>query len=347
MLVPAKIASAGYGVAARHALASATTLHAVVNLTDSIAAEFDATVYPMVIIAGKAPPPPRHSVRTTLALAGGSRMKQAGLAGGGPWILARDRLRDVLTTLQTDHPRLGDTFNCHLGLKTGANRIFLNPPETLESEVLRWAIRGRDITAFRCAPTARLLWTHDEAGRARQVLPPRCAAYMTQYLSDLRARKDYIGGPPWAVFRVRAAISRHRVIWADLARRLVAVALTARHDSQCIPLNSCYVASAKSASEAERLTACLNSTWLRAAARLGAVPAAGGFARFNAQTIARLPLPTTVAADATLSALARQGRAGSAVQEELDELVARHLGLTTTAQNALRSVLGSTARHRR
>ncbi|MDQ3223039.1 MAG: Eco57I restriction-modification methylase domain-containing protein, partial [Gemmatimonadota bacterium] len=347
MLVPAKIASAGYGVAARHALASATTLHAVVNLTDSIAAGFDATVYPLVIIAGKAPPPPRHSVRTTLAVAGGSRMKQAGLAGGGPWILARDRLRDVLTGLQADHPRLGDTFNCHLGLKTGANPIFLNPPESLESEVLRWAIRGRDVTAFRCAPTARLLWTHDEAGRVRQVLPPSCAAYLTRYLPALRERRDYIGGPPWVVFRVRAAISRHRVVWADLARQLVAAALTARHDPQCIPLNSCYVAATRSASEAERLTACLNSTWLRAAARLGAVPAAGGFARFNAQTIARLPLPTTVAADAALSALAQQGKAGSAVQEELDELVAKHLGLTSTAQNALRSVLGSTARHRR
>jgi hypothetical protein len=137
------------------------------------------------------------------------------------------------------------------------------------------------------------------------------------------------------------------VIWADLARQLVAAALTGRQDLQYIPLNSCYVAAAKRATEAECLTACLNSTWLRAAARLGAVPAAGGFARFNAQTIARLPLPTTVLADAAIPLLARQGRAGSAVQEELDELVAGHLGLTSTAQNALRSVLDSAARDRR
>lgn len=347
MLVPAKIASAGYGVAARHALASTTTLIAIVNLTDSAAAEFDATVYPMVIIASKAAPPPQHSTRTTLSLAGGSRTKQAGLAGGGPWILVRDQLRDVLTALQAAHPRLGDTFDCHLGLKTGANRIFLNPPEGLEPEVLRWAVRGRDITAFRCAPKARLLWTHGDAGQTRQELPPRCAAYVASYLAQLRERKDYTGGPPWVVFRVRAAIARHRVIWADLARQLVAAALTGRQDLQYIPLNSCYVAAAKRATEAECLTACLNSTWLRAAARLGAVPAAGGFARFNAQTIARLPLPTTVLADAAIPLLARQGRAGSAVQEELDELVARHLGLTSTAQNALRSVLDSAARNRR
>jgi hypothetical protein len=319
-------------------------MHAVVNLTDSVAAEFDATVYPMVIIASKVPPLPQHSVRTALALRGGIRIKQADLAGGGPWILVQDRLRDVLTALQAEHPRLGDKFDCHLGLKTGANRIFLNPPESLEPEVLRWAVRGRDIRAFFCVPKARLLWTHDDEGHARQRLPPRCAGYVAPYLSELRERKDYCGGPAWLVFRVRAAIARHRVVWADLARRLVAAGLTTPRDSQCIPLNSCYVAAAKSAAEAERLAACLNSTWLRAIARLGAVPAAGGFARFNAQTIARLPLPTTAPDDSALSWLAQRGRAGMEVQEELDEVVARHLGLTGTAQNALRSYLDNTAR---
>jgi hypothetical protein len=146
---------------------------------------------------------------------------------------------------------------------------------------------------------------------------------------------------------VRAAIARHRVIWADLARQLTAAALTARHDSEYVPLNSCYVTSASTASHAERLTAYLNSTWSRAAARLGAVPAASGFARFNAQTIARLPLPLTVLTDGVLPSLAQQGRSGAEVQEELDEIVARHLSLTRTAQNALRSVLDSAARDRR
>jgi hypothetical protein len=149
------------------------------------------------------------------------------------------------------------------------------------------------------------------------------------------------------MFRVRAAIARHRVVWADLARQLTVAALTARHDPEYVPLNSCYVASASSAAHAERLTAYLNSTWLRAAARLGAVPAASGFARFNAQTIARLPLPLTVSTDAVLPILAQQGRSGAAVQEEVDNIVARHLNLTSAAQNALRSVLDSSARDRR
>jgi hypothetical protein len=149
------------------------------------------------------------------------------------------------------------------------------------------------------------------------------------------------------VFRVRPAIGKHRVVWADLARHLVATALTARNDSQYIPLNSCYVAVAKSAHEAERLAAWLNSTWMRAAARLGAMPASGGFARFNARTIERLPLPTSVAGDAGLSSLATRWRAGSAAQDELDEIAAKHLDLTSTSRNALRSVLDGTSRDRR
>jgi hypothetical protein len=347
MLVPAKIASAGYGVTARHSLASTATLHVIANLTERAGADFDATVYPMALIASKAAPPACHRVRTTLAVTSKRGISQSRLVGGGPWILVRDRLRDVLETLQRDHPSLGERFDCHLGLKTGANGVFLNPPDDLEPEVLRWAVRGRDVAAFHCVPRTRLLWTHDAEGRPRAGLPPRCTAYLVRHYSELRARRDYTGGPPWTVFRVRPAITRHRVVWSDLARQLVAAALTTPSDLQQIPLNSCYVAPTKSVVEAERLTACLNSTWLRAAARLGAVPAASGFARFNAQTIARLPLPIAAFADATLTRLAQQGRAGAPVQEELDETVAGHLGLSSDAQNALRAVVDNTAHHRR
>ena len=175
MLVPAKIATAGYGVTARHSLASTTTLHAIANLTERAGAEFDATVYPMALIASKAAPPPHHRVRTTLVVTSEPGISQSRLVGGGPWILVRDRLRSVLETLQRDHPALGERFVCHLGLKTGANRVFLNPPEDLEPEVLRWAVRGRDVAAFRCVPRTRLLWTHDAEGRARPGLPTTLA----------------------------------------------------------------------------------------------------------------------------------------------------------------------------
>jgi hypothetical protein len=344
MLVPAKIASARYAAMARHSLASTTTLHAVVDLTYDRGAAFDATVYPMAIVSSKTSPSAVHEVRTALTATGSRGVPQAELAGGGPWILVRSELREILTALQT-HPRLGEIFSCHLGLKTGANDVFLNPPEYLEPEVLRWALRGRDVVAFGCQPRVRLLWTHDGAGRPKVVLPDAAARYVSEHATVLRARKDFTGGPIWTVFRVHTAIARYRVVWADVARKLAAAALTSVSDHDQVPLNSCYVVAAQSAVAAECLAACLNSTWLRAAAQLSAVPAAGGYSRFNARTIAGLPLPPSATHDPILSRLARAGRTGADVQELLDSQMAKHLGISGAAQNALRSVVDS-ANHR-
>jgi hypothetical protein len=338
MLVPAKIASAGYACLARHALASTTTMHSVVDLTTEAGAAFDATVYPMAIVSSKVNPPAVHEVRTTLTAGGRPAIRQTNLAGGGPWILVRSELREILTALAR-HPRLGELFVCHLGLKTGANRIFLNPPEHLEDEVLRWAVRGRDVTAFGCQAQARLLWTHDGAGRPRKTLPDAAAQYLRAHETELRARKDFTRGPIWTVFRVQTSIARYRVVWADLARKLAAAALTTPDDLRQVPLNSCYVVAVPSTAAAECLAACLNSTWLRAAAQLSAVPAAGGYSRFNARTIAELPLPGSATNDPMLSRLAREGRSGADVQGRLDSLMAKHLGISRAAQNALRSLV--------
>jgi hypothetical protein len=346
MLVPAKIARARYATMARHSLASTTTLHAVVDLTNDRRATFDATVYPMAIVSSKTSPSAVHEVRTTLMAAGSPAVRQTELVGGGPWILVRSELRDILATLQTQHPKLGEIFACHLGLKTGANDVFLNPPEHLEPEVLRWALRGRDVVAFGCQPRVRLLWTHDRAGRPRVVLPEAAAQYLSEHATELRGRKDFTHGPLWTVFRVQAAMARYRVVWADVARKLAAAALTTVEDHNQVPLNSCYVVAVPSAVGAECLAACLNSTWLRAAAQLSAVPAAGGYSRFNARTIGGLPLPPSATHDPMLSRLARQARAGADVQELLDSQMAKHLGISGAAQNALRSVVDG-ANHRR
>jgi hypothetical protein len=345
--VPSKVTSAGYGAAARHGLASTTTLHAVVDLTGSPLADFEATVYPLAIVAANAAPQDAHRVRTTFSPGNQDGVLQTRLRGGGPWILVRDQLRDAVAELEQSQPRLGEHVSCHLGLKTGANRVFLNPPADLEPEVLRWAIRGRDLRAFRWRSSTRLLWTHDDRGAPRRELPAKAAAYLNSRNTELRARKDYKGGAPWAVFRTQASIAPFRVVWADLARCLAAVALSQPSDRGHLPLNSCYVAPAVTSTEAERLAAWLNSTWLRAVARIGAVPAAGGFARFNAQVVARLPLPLSVLTDSRLSRITVEGRAGQAVQEELDEIAAQHLGLSSSTQRALRTVLDNATKHRR
>jgi Eco57I restriction-modification methylase len=347
LLVPAKIASARYGAAARHDLASRTTLHAVADLTRCAGSEFDATVYPMALVASKNTPKPDHRVRTTLALGVERGLRQTELRGGGPWILMGSRIGRVLADLEQEHPKLGDTTTCHLGLKTGLNRVFLNPPNDLEPEVLRWAVRGRDLKMFGCEYGVRLLWTHDSIGRARRELPPKATAYLRAHEDELRARRDYQGGPVWTVFRARPAVARYRVVWSDLARKLVAAALISRRELELIPLNSCYVAALPSAARALALAAWLNSTWVRAAARAGAVPASSGYARFNAEVVGRLPLPSLALANTDLVRLSRAGHAGMDVQLEIDALVAKHLALSSSAQSALRDVVDGTPSDRR
>jgi hypothetical protein len=339
LLVPAKLATAGYGAAARHALAASTTLLHLADLTRHPEAAFDATVYPLALVARKSPPPGGHRVRTALGAARPA-VPQAALTGGGPWILSADRTRAILAGLTRDHPALDERVTCHLGVKTGANRLFLDPPVQVEPELLRWAVRGRDVQPFRARPRVRLLWTHGADGAPLGRLPPLAAAYLGPHEAALCRRADFDRGPPWTLFRTTAAAGGHRVVWPDLARRLTAVALTGPRDSGSIPLNSCYVAAVPTAEEAERLAAWLNSRWVGAVARVGAVPAAGGFRRFSAASVSRLPLPVTVGADSELPALARAGRRGEDIQERLDESVARHLGLSARD----RAVLGAADR---
>ena len=65
MLVPAKLATAGYGATARHELAASMTLTHLVDLTGRPDAAFEATVYPLALIARKSSAPAGHRVRVT------------------------------------------------------------------------------------------------------------------------------------------------------------------------------------------------------------------------------------------------------------------------------------------
>jgi Eco57I restriction-modification methylase len=346
-LVPAKLANAGYAAAARHGLAANCTLLRVADLTGRPEAAFDATVYPLAIVLRKSPPQSDHRVRMRLDGAPGSWVKQARLTGGAPWVLTREPLSATLAMLAEAHPRLGTMVGCHLGLKTGANRIFLNPPADIEPELRRPALRGRDVGPFRAISRAELLYTHAAGGTVRASLPPRATRYLRAHSAALRARADYDGGPLWTLFRAGHATARHRVVWPDLARQLAAAALTAPEDEALVPLNSCYVAALGNASQADGLASWLNSTWMRAVARARAVPAASGFARFTAGTVGELPLPPVALTDQRLASLAVEARRGEPVQRELDDLVARHLELKSSARSALLAVVGGGSAHRR
>lgn len=346
LLVPAKLASAEYGAAARHDLAASTTLLRVADLTGSPQAEFNATVYPLALLARKQRPPGGHRVRTALGR-GAPALPQQGLEGGGPWILSAPGPLQVAERLRRDHSSLAERLTGQLGVKTGANRLFLDPPDLVEPDLIRWAVRGRDVRPFGVRLVRRLLWPYRADGKPLERLPPGAAAHLEAHASALRLRADFVGGPPWTLFRTSAAGARHRLVWTDLARRLTACALTGQRDAGLIPLNTCYVAVAAGAAEAARLAAWLNSTWVRAIATLGAVPASGGYRRFSAATVGRLPLPAGVLCDDAFRELSEAGRRGEPVQEAIDDVAAAHLGLTARDRSRLAGLVAGSAADRR
>ncbi len=297
LLVPAKLTSSGYAEPLRARLAETTRLERVAPL-EAAGSAFGAAVYPLALVAARAEPAGREQVATALGpKSQAAEVPQRALRAEGPWILRPDAAR-IARHLQRVFPTVGDRWRPQLGVKTGADDVFvvLQPaPGT------RPAARGRDLAPWRITPRAHVLWTHAADGRPLERLPPDIARALAPYLDRLRRRSDYRAGPPWQLFRTALAHAPHRVLWPDLARRLAAVV----PDDGVVPLNTVYGIATGSADDAHALAALFNSRWLTALARLRADPARGGFRRFNARVVRELPVP---AGAAGWGALADAGR---------------------------------------
>jgi hypothetical protein len=311
LLAPAKLATAGYAESLRRRLASETRLERVAPLDESAAASFGAAVYPMALVAARASPRPGEPVVSGLGRPdAGERLSQDALCGGGPWVLTPDADR-VRRRLRAELPALGERWRVQLGVKTGADDVFLTAHAASGTMP---ALRGRDVSAFRVEPRLFLYWTHDPAGRPLAELPDEMSERFAPHLDRLRRRADYRSGPPWQVYRTGLARAPHRVLWADLGRRLGAAAPAA----DVVPLNTVYGIATRERAGAAALVALLNARWLTALACAGADPARGGFYRFNARVVSQLPVPPASSpAWDTLAALGERGLTDDAVVADL------------------------------
>jgi hypothetical protein len=199
-------------------------------------------------------------------------------------------------------------------VKTGADAVFL-VGEALPGT--RPVARGRDVARWEVTPRRHLLWTHDAAGHPLVRLPAATAARLAPHADQLRRRSDYRGGPMWQLFRIGLAIARHRVLWVDLAREILAVV----PPPEIVPLNTVYGIATRNRLDAHAVAALLNTRWCTALARLAADPARGGFRRFNARVVGRLPLPQASEAEwATLAELGQRREPADTLVAELYEL---------------------------
>jgi hypothetical protein len=299
-VLPAKLATAGYATTARAGLVRETTLHVVADLQHDPHAAFAATTYPLAVIATRRPPGTRHVVQTGLPPDHGTTIPQQAWVGQRRWALDAPEVAALARRLRREHPMLGTLVQPSLGVKTGANAIFLDPPARL----LPWtrpAIRGRDFREGTVQPSTRLLWTVDPEGRTLARLPEPVLDYLAPHEAHLRRRADFRTGPWWQLFRIRPSIARWRVAWPDIARGLSAVAL---HATDSVPLNTCYVATVSGQTAMQRLAAWLGTPTIRGLARASADPAASQHARFGARVVADLPCPAIVWSDERFGRLA-------------------------------------------
>src|SRR5438128_3433204 len=218
---------------------------------------------------------------------------------------------DAALAASGDGRAFGDRWTPQLGVKTGADDVFL---VAHPGPATRPIVRGRDLGPWRATPRAHMLWTHGPDGRPLARLPAELARALDPHLDRLRRRSDYRGGPAWQLFRLALADAPYRVLWPDLARRLAAVV----PDAGVVPPNTVYGIATRAADDAYALAALFNSRWLTALARLSADPARGGFRRFNAGVVRALPLPP--ANPTHWRALADQGRANAADDDAIADM---------------------------
>lgn len=349
LLLPSKLASAGYAETARTQVVREATVTYLHRVSTREADAFGATTYPLAVVLRKAAPTAAHSVK--LGFNGARRVRQRALHPPGPWILVPDRTREAMQRFLDSGTPLHRIAPPSLGVKTGADRLFVGTPLApsggvtrvrldggeyrIETSLLRPAIHGRDVKPFRAGSTEVVIWAYHD-GLPLESLPPHAAAYFAARATPLARRTDHAGGPPWTLFRVRAGVTGHRVVWPDIARAPSAAVLEETALAAAVPLNTSYVARLPDRAAALAVAMIFNTTWARAIALATADEARGGYRRINARVAGQMPVPP----GAVRAALADFGKTAHrnrhADQDQLDDAVADALGLPAGARHTLR-----------
>ena len=319
MLLPAKILRAGYAGPLRAHIRRHATVIALEDMSHAPHG-FAATVFPMVAVLRRREPDSRAPVEITLHAGHGGPLRGTAAqqdlpldpdAPRSPWLALPSVTLHATRHALRAGPRLDERFRPRLGVKTGANEVFVREASRaheLPSAFRVPAVQGRDIEPYRIRPGAVLMALLDRAGRPLPALPPEVTAYLGPWTATLGRRSDAKGAVPWALFRTELLAARWLVLWRDIAGALEAAPLDRRHAGAPVPLNTCYGVAVSDEDTAWWLSAWLNSRPIGALALALAERASGGVYRFSAGVVGALPLPR-VSDAALLADLARSGRA--------------------------------------
>ncbi len=352
-LLPAKLLRAGYAARLRALLRRDATVLALGDRAHAGESGFAATVFPMTLVVRRGAPAPDVAAEvstvgsTSRAIRGTVAQRDLALhdaPAGAPWLALPGDLVHALRDAFASGPPLHSRFRPTLGVKTGANEVFvrrLPHADDLPASCRCPAVLGRDLAPFALAPSAAVLAALDERGRPLSSVPDDVRRYLLPHAGHLRRRADARGDrvPPWALFRTDLLRSEWVVLWRDIAPRLESAVLHRDSRTAPIPLNTCYGAPVPDRFTADWMAALLNSRLMRSLAASLAERASGGAFRYSAGTVGALPLPADPAC-APVRALAAAGHAAAHGEphdpDDVDALVALALGLGEDTTERLR-----------
>ncbi|MCU1350431.1 MAG: hypothetical protein JWO56_3461 [Acidobacteria bacterium] len=348
MLLPAKIANAGYAAPLRKLVQERLALVAVNDWSDDARRHFDADTFPLGLVLGRAE---REGTVRVTAAGESFHIEQQELSAShlaSEWSLAPPDVNAILRRLRRQHRPLAVVLEREpvMGVKSGDNVVFFVKGDRIEDgalltsdglhiplEALCRCVRGRDVRRWSAAASQWMLWP--PAGGWRQ--PP-------DWLRALAALRGVVP----ETLRLSYVRPEHvgiKVAWKDLARGVAAAVLTdvCNIDGHAVPLipnQTLYSIDAASVDEAYALSALLNSTVADALLVSIAERAKDSHYRYFGRTVARMPLPAVAAGSVAwerLVRLARRAHHGANVAHELDRVVAAEYGVTDDELARLRA----------
>jgi hypothetical protein len=336
----------------RQLLLDRTELVTIEDLAES-PSQFEAAVYPSLLVSRKtAPSPVTVQRRCDAKVRLPDRVVQWHVrpeslrfddTPGSPWILLPPHARRAFERIRSaGTPFAGSAFGRPmLGVKTGCNGAYVVRVDGIEDDVasisagdrrgrierqmLRPLIRGETLGAWKMIGQREyLVWPHCADNLPRKELPPLARRWLLPFRDQLAARSDLRGRLPWwTVFRTESArYERARVVWADFGISPRAIVVDA--NDQIVPLNTCYAVSCNTLDDAHALAVLLNSPPVSAWLNVVAEPARGGYRRYLGWTMSLLPLPSEWgSARELLAPLGARAMSGDVPSE--DELLAAAL----------------------
>ncbi len=353
LVLPAKLLRAGYAGPLRSYLRTHATVLALDDRSHAPAVGFGATVFPLVCVLRRSAPHPAAACVVTLSGASGRVIRgmatQQSLpidpeAPRSPWLAVPGADMDAVREVLGAGPPLASRFHPRLGVKTGANDVFVRDADRageLPADHRAPAVLGRDVGPFRIRPSAVMLAALGPGGGPARTVPAGVADYLAPHAAALRRRADGERQPPWALFRTDLLRGRWLVLWRDIAGGLESAVLERAGAAAPVPLNTCYGVLVPDDTTAHWLCAYLNSGVAGALARVLAERAGGGCYRFSASTIGALPLPdhTDTPAVRELARLGRRASDGHTWnRHDLDTCAIEALGLAARTVASLRDL---------